>query len=143
MKTRKKRICPGFFSQLPETRVLKFCPQLETLVMFMLLSEQSRGRFTWSVRVTWCPRTTCWRPLLYSVLSSRLCCFRKINITSVQIRLAVVLYKYLSFFQETIYYAVCIVVCFVDYWYSSCLCVCNKCISVQPLAIFQIFNTST
>jgi len=30
-KTRKKRVFPGFFSQLPETRVLKFCPELETL----------------------------------------------------------------------------------------------------------------
>jgi len=31
-KTRKKRVFPGIFSQLPETRVLKFCPELETLV---------------------------------------------------------------------------------------------------------------
>jgi len=27
----KKRVFPGFFSQLPETRVLQFCPELETL----------------------------------------------------------------------------------------------------------------
>jgi len=27
----KKRIFPGFFSQLPETRVLKFCPELKTI----------------------------------------------------------------------------------------------------------------
>jgi len=32
--------------------------------MFMLLSEQARGRLTWSVRATWCPRTPCWWPLL-------------------------------------------------------------------------------
>ena len=31
-KIRKKRVFPGFFSQLPETRVLKFFPELETLV---------------------------------------------------------------------------------------------------------------
>jgi len=31
-KNRKKRVFPGFFSQLPDTRVLKFCPELETLV---------------------------------------------------------------------------------------------------------------
>jgi len=30
-KTRKKRVFPGFFSQLPETRVFKFCPEWETL----------------------------------------------------------------------------------------------------------------
>jgi len=27
----KKRVFPGFFSQLPETWVLKLCPELETL----------------------------------------------------------------------------------------------------------------
>jgi len=31
-KTRKKRVFPSFLSQLPKTRVLKFCPELETLV---------------------------------------------------------------------------------------------------------------
>ena len=36
-KTRKKRVFPGFFSQLPETRVLKFCPELETLCWSVLL----------------------------------------------------------------------------------------------------------
>jgi len=30
--TRKKRVFPGSFSQLPETRILKLCPELETLV---------------------------------------------------------------------------------------------------------------
>jgi len=30
-KPEKKRVFPGFFSQLPESRVLKFCPELETL----------------------------------------------------------------------------------------------------------------
>jgi len=35
-KTRKKkRVFPGFFSQLPETRALKFCPELETLLFTM------------------------------------------------------------------------------------------------------------
>jgi len=32
-KIRKKRVFPGFFSQLPETRVLKFCSELETLIV--------------------------------------------------------------------------------------------------------------
>ena len=32
IKTRKTRVLPGFFSQVPETRVLKFCPELETLI---------------------------------------------------------------------------------------------------------------
>ena len=32
--TRKKRVFPGSFSQLPETRVLKFCPELETLIVY-------------------------------------------------------------------------------------------------------------
>jgi len=31
-KTRKKRVFPGFFPQLPETRVLKFYPESETPV---------------------------------------------------------------------------------------------------------------
>jgi len=35
--------------------------------MLMLLSEQARGRPTWSVRATWCPRAPCWRPLLYTI----------------------------------------------------------------------------
>jgi len=30
--------------------------------MFMLLSEQSCGRSTWSARATWCPRVPCWWP---------------------------------------------------------------------------------
>ena len=32
-KTRKTRVFPGFFSQLSETRVLKFCSELETLLL--------------------------------------------------------------------------------------------------------------
>jgi len=35
-KTQKKKIFPGFFSQLPETQVLKFCPELEILPISML-----------------------------------------------------------------------------------------------------------
>jgi len=31
-KPAKTRVFPGFFSQLPETWVLKFCPELETLM---------------------------------------------------------------------------------------------------------------
>jgi len=31
-KTRKKRVFPGSFSQLPETRIFLFCSELETLV---------------------------------------------------------------------------------------------------------------
>ena len=37
-KTRKKRVFPGFFSQLPETRVLEFFPELETLLQRLRLS---------------------------------------------------------------------------------------------------------
>jgi len=37
---------------------------MKTLIMFMLLSEQARGRSTSSVRATWCPRAPCWCPLL-------------------------------------------------------------------------------
>jgi len=33
----KKRDFPGFFSQLPETRVLKFNPELETLIISRML----------------------------------------------------------------------------------------------------------
>jgi len=37
---------------------------VKTLIMFMLLSEQARGRPTWSVRATWCLRAPCWWPLV-------------------------------------------------------------------------------
>jgi len=39
----KKTVFPGFFSQLPETRVLKFCPELETLVSNTICDD--RGSF--------------------------------------------------------------------------------------------------
>jgi len=38
--------------------------QREDLIVFMLLSEQARGRPTWSVRATWCPQAPCWWPLV-------------------------------------------------------------------------------
>jgi len=44
--TRKKRVFPGFFSQLPETRVLKFCPEFETLIFttFLWTKHWSKSR---------------------------------------------------------------------------------------------------
>jgi len=33
------------------------------LIIFMLFSQQSRGRPTWPLRATWCPRAPCWWPL--------------------------------------------------------------------------------
>ena len=39
IKTRKTRVFPGFFSLVPETRVLKFCPELETLISDEQISE--------------------------------------------------------------------------------------------------------
>jgi len=46
---------------------LKIFINVKTLIMYMLLSEQARGRPMWSVRATWCPRTPCWWPLMRSV----------------------------------------------------------------------------
>jgi len=33
------------------------------LIILMLFSKQARGRPTWSLRVTSCPRAPCWWPL--------------------------------------------------------------------------------
>jgi len=49
-KPEKTRVFPGFFSQLPETLVLKFCPELETLVFI------SMSRNSW--KITSCNLTT-------------------------------------------------------------------------------------
>jgi len=35
------------------------------LIIFNAISKQARGRQTWSLRATWCPRALCWWPLLY------------------------------------------------------------------------------
>jgi len=43
------------------------CNTVKTLIMFMLISEQARGRPTWSARVTWCPRALCWWSLTYGL----------------------------------------------------------------------------
>jgi len=43
---------------------IKYTIKVKTLIMFMLLSEQARGRPTWSVRPTWCPQALCWWPLV-------------------------------------------------------------------------------
>ena len=48
---------------------LKIFINVKTLIMFMLLSEQARGRPTRSVRTTWCPREPCWWPLVYIINS--------------------------------------------------------------------------
>ena len=44
---------------------------VKILIMLILLSEQARGRPTWSVRTIWWPRTPCWWPLLYNNASTR------------------------------------------------------------------------
>jgi len=41
----KTRVFPGFFSQLPETRVLKFCPELETLFATGFLTYDQFSHF--------------------------------------------------------------------------------------------------
>jgi len=33
---------------------------VKTLIMLMLFLEQARGRLTWSLRATWCPRAPRW-----------------------------------------------------------------------------------
>jgi len=33
------------------------------LIILMLFSKQARGRSTWCLRATWCPRAPCWWPL--------------------------------------------------------------------------------
>jgi len=35
-------------------------------IIIMLFSKQTRGRPTWSMRATWCPRAPCWWPLTWS-----------------------------------------------------------------------------
>jgi len=37
---------------------------VKTLIMLMLFLEQVRGRPTWSLRATWCPRAPRWRRLV-------------------------------------------------------------------------------
>ena len=52
-KTRKKRVFLGFFSQLPETRVFNFYPELETLSTSTShhRSFPNRGRWVWCVNI--------------------------------------------------------------------------------------------
>jgi len=45
---------------------LKIFSNVKTLIMFMLLPEQARGRPTRSVRATCCSRAPCWWPLVYT-----------------------------------------------------------------------------
>jgi len=40
----KKTGFPGFFSQLPETRIFKFFPELETLVAAFVLDDETIDR---------------------------------------------------------------------------------------------------
>jgi len=37
--------------------------------MLMLFFEQARGRSTWSLQATWCPRAPCRWPLAYCIPS--------------------------------------------------------------------------
>jgi len=38
---------------------------VKTMIMLTLFLEQARGRPTWSLRATWCPRAPRWWPLVY------------------------------------------------------------------------------
>jgi len=35
-----------------------------TPIILILFSKRARGRPTWSLQATWCPRAPCWWPLL-------------------------------------------------------------------------------
>jgi len=37
---------------------------VKTMIMLTLFLEQARGRPTWSLRATWCPRAPRWWPLI-------------------------------------------------------------------------------
>jgi len=37
---------------------------VKTLIMLILFLEQARGRPTWSLWVTWCPRAPRWWPVV-------------------------------------------------------------------------------
>ena len=39
---------------------------MKTLIMLMLFLEKTRGRPTWYLQATWCPRAPRWWPLLYN-----------------------------------------------------------------------------
>jgi len=47
---------------------IKDIHQCEDTDHVLLLSEQARGRPTWSARATWRPRSPCWWPLLQTKL---------------------------------------------------------------------------
>ena len=51
---------------LPSVILVLIFVNVKTLIMLMLFSERARGRLTWSLRATWCPRTPCWWPLQFS-----------------------------------------------------------------------------
>jgi len=52
-----------FFPQTAE-KLWLYWLLVALLIMFMPLSEQARGRPTWSMRATWSPRAPCWWPLV-------------------------------------------------------------------------------
>jgi len=60
-KTRKKRALPGFFSQLPETRVLKFCPNWKHYFWvthsLLVVLVQRKLKFTWNSKIAATRRT--------------------------------------------------------------------------------------
>jgi len=45
---------------LPSNILVLIFVNVKTLIMLMFLSEQIRGRPTWSLRATWCPRALRW-----------------------------------------------------------------------------------
>jgi len=49
---------------LPSLILVLIFVNVKTLIMLMLFLEQARGRLTWSLRATWCPRAPRWWPLL-------------------------------------------------------------------------------
>jgi len=59
---------------LPSIILVLIFVNVKTLIMLMLFLEQARGRPTWSLRATWCPRALRWWPLLQSVGNFRIKC---------------------------------------------------------------------
>jgi len=57
--------------KLPSIILVLIFGNVKILIMLMLFLEQARGRPTWPLRATWCPRAPRWWPLVW----------RKINLT--------------------------------------------------------------
>jgi len=57
------------FAHLPSIILLLIFVNVKILIMLMLFLEQGRGRPTWSLRATWCPRAPSWWPLVWRFYS--------------------------------------------------------------------------